>query len=143
MTTLVYKVGMTRRHAPNLDSVKWLADELWGKIRALVPCGTELHIYGAYGGASAVQELHAPVSALQARSKASLPPHRPLCNQTVARLQAGMPALSGIASSPTRVNVPAVVLIEISSSCCCRHEAGESICRSGACTSRGTRPRWA
>ena len=49
------------RHAPNLDSVKWLAEELWPLMREQLPQGTELHNYGAYGTAASVKCLHKPV----------------------------------------------------------------------------------
>lgn len=48
------------RHTPNLDSVKWLSQELWPKIRGMCPPGTQLHNYGAYGSSQEVQKLHQP-----------------------------------------------------------------------------------
>ena len=46
------------RHPPNLDSVKWLKDNIWPLLRKKVPEGTELHVYGAYGGSHGVQALN-------------------------------------------------------------------------------------
>eukprot|EP00899_Mesostigma_viride_P019700 jgi/Mesvir1/27731/Mv07426-RA.3 len=41
-------------HPPNLDSARWLAQEIWPSIRERLP-GAELHIYGAYPTAAAQQ----------------------------------------------------------------------------------------
>ncbi|MDX1347484.1 MAG: glycosyltransferase [Thiomicrorhabdus chilensis] len=46
------------RHAPNWDSVIWLKQNLWPKIREALP-HTELHIYGAYP-AKKVTDFHNP-----------------------------------------------------------------------------------
>ena len=47
------------RHPPNLDAVRWLAAELWPRIRAALPAA-ELHVFGAYPP-NAAWQLHAPV----------------------------------------------------------------------------------
>ncbi len=46
------------RHAPNWDSVLWLKQQIWPKIRAQLP-NAQLMIYGAYPPPKATQ-LHAP-----------------------------------------------------------------------------------
>jgi len=44
------------QHAPNLDSVKWLATEIWPGIRKALP-SAELHIYGNYAPQQ-ITQLH-------------------------------------------------------------------------------------
>ncbi|GAV21008.1 hypothetical protein MMIC_P1987 [Mariprofundus micogutta] len=46
------------RHAPNWDAVLWLKQEIWPRIRNVLP-EAELHIYGAYTPAKAMA-LHKP-----------------------------------------------------------------------------------
>jgi len=41
------------RHAPNMDGVRWLSDEIWDQIRDGLP-GAHLHVYGAYPPANAM-----------------------------------------------------------------------------------------
>ena len=48
------------RHAPNMDSVRWLSSDIWESLRQQVPQGTELHVFGAYVSGAA-QQLHDPV----------------------------------------------------------------------------------
>jgi len=50
------------RHAPNYDSVMWLARSIWPLVRAKLP-KAELHIYGAYPPAD-VMKLNAPTQGL-------------------------------------------------------------------------------
>lgn len=45
-------------HEPNLDSVKFLKESIWPKIRAM-DNKVELHIYGSYAGQK-VQQMHNP-----------------------------------------------------------------------------------
>lgn len=56
------------RHAPNLDSARWLVREVWPEVRALMP-EAELHLYGSYPPAEISQHkgkqgifAHGPVS---------------------------------------------------------------------------------
>lgn len=49
----------TFKHAPNLDSVQWLADTIWPSIREVLPNAT-MHVYGAYVNSSIASHYHAP-----------------------------------------------------------------------------------
>ena len=74
------------KHAPNLDAVHWLHQEIWPKIKSQLP-DAELHVYGAYASQH-VLELHntktgflvkgwAPsVSAVMQQAKVCLAPLR-------------------------------------------------------------------
>jgi len=55
------------KHPPNMDSVKWLAGELWPEIRqrlAAIGMEVEMHIYGAYPSQEAMQ-LNQPKQGLR------------------------------------------------------------------------------
>lgn len=70
------------KHPPNLDSVKWLADELWDAVRQrLGDDMVELHLYGAYAS-HAVQQLHDPARNLFV--KGHMPSLEALCRYRVA-----------------------------------------------------------
>jgi hypothetical protein len=45
-------------HPPNVDSVRWMAGEVWPLIRAQLPAA-EMRVYGAYP-TEAVKQLHRP-----------------------------------------------------------------------------------
>ncbi|AJQ94281.1 glycosyltransferase [Gynuella sunshinyii] len=45
-------------HAPNIDAVEWLYQDIWPQIYSQLP-GVECHIYGAYVPAR-IQQLHQP-----------------------------------------------------------------------------------
>ena len=51
------------KHPPNVDAVRWLASDIWPRIRARMP-QAQLRIYGAYPTA-AVQRLHSPDTGLR------------------------------------------------------------------------------
>eukprot|EP00891_Asterochloris_glomerata_P003663 jgi/Astpho2/3663/e_gw1.00059.37.1_t len=57
------------RHAPNMDSVRWLSSDIWESLRKQVPQGTELHVFGAYVSGAA-QQLHDPASGFHIRGHA-------------------------------------------------------------------------
>ena len=50
------------KHPPNVDAVRWLASDIWPRIRARMP-QARLRIYGA-SPTPAVQRLHAPATGL-------------------------------------------------------------------------------
>ncbi|KAK3241404.1 hypothetical protein CYMTET_48832 [Cymbomonas tetramitiformis] len=56
------------RHAPNMDSVEWLAQEVWDKVAVELP-EAEMHIYGAYPPKRAMQ-LHNPKRRLHVLGRA-------------------------------------------------------------------------
>jgi len=56
------------KHAPNMDSYRWLAKELWPAIRSRLP-DAELHIYGAHATSHDMQ-MHAPSKGLHMKGRA-------------------------------------------------------------------------
>ena len=59
------------RHAPNWDSVLWLKNTIWPKIRHQLP-SAQLHIFGAYPSKK-VTDLHKPAEGFYIKGWASSP----------------------------------------------------------------------
>lgn len=53
------------RHAPNADSVHWMRDELWPKLRKRLPAA-EIEVYGAFPSPE-ITRLHAPTEGFHVR----------------------------------------------------------------------------
>lgn len=47
------------KHEPNRDATRWLRQDIWPQLRANLPTGTEMHVYGAYAD-HAMMQLHKP-----------------------------------------------------------------------------------
>jgi len=58
----------TFKHAPNVDSVEWLASEVWPLVRARLPDAT-MDVYGSYPNAK-VERFHAPERGFRIRGRA-------------------------------------------------------------------------
>ena len=37
----------TAKHPPNVDALQWTLETVWPKLKAEIPAGTELHVYGS------------------------------------------------------------------------------------------------
>lgn len=57
------------KHEPNRDATRWLRDTIWPAIRARLPKGIEMHVYGAYAD-HAMMQLHQPAAGFFIKGRA-------------------------------------------------------------------------
>ena len=59
----------TFHHAPNVDSVRWLSQEIWPLIRRRLPTAT-MSVYGSYAERSNIQQYHSPKDGFLVKGRA-------------------------------------------------------------------------